>query len=135
MSLSYENRTFPDYPQSALMHDSHQEQDDSSMQHHRYPSPPPPMSDNTFISQGMDATEGLTLDDMPELPSKEDSDAPSPGRSKPIPKPDREVTKGDDGRFVCTWVGCTEDVRAFNRKCEWSKVCADIVLPSLWSTY
>merc|ERR1711900_76770 len=64
---------------------------------------------------------GLTLDDMPELPSKEDSDAPSPGRSKPIPKPDREVTKGDDGRFVCTWVGCTEDVRAFNRKCEWSK--------------
>jgi len=121
MSLSYENRTFPDYPQSALMHDSHQEQDDSSMQHHRYPSPPPPMSDNTFISQGMDATEGLTLDDMPELPSKEDSDAPSPGRSKPIPKPDREVTKGDDGRFVCTWVGCTEDVRAFNRKCEWSK--------------
>ncbi|KAH7356931.1 putative zinc finger protein GLI2 [Rhexocercosporidium sp. MPI-PUGE-AT-0058] len=103
------------------MHDPHQEQDDSSLQHHRYPSPPPPMNDNTYISQDLDATDGLTLEDLPELPSKDESDAPSPGRSKPIPKPDREVTKGDDGRFICTWVGCAEDVRTFNRKCEWSK--------------
>lgn len=139
MSLSYESRTFPDYPQSAMMHDPHQEQDDSSMQHHRYPSPPPPMTDNTYISQDMDATDALTLEDLPELPSKEESDAPSPGRSKPIPKPDREVTKGDDGRFICTWVGCAEDVRTFSRKCEWSKVRLhfvafhDFQVPSLTS--
>ncbi|KAL2073455.1 hypothetical protein VTL71DRAFT_10779 [Oculimacula yallundae] len=120
MSLFHESRTFPDYPQSTMMHDSHQEQDDNSMQHHRYPSPPPPMSDNAYISQDMDATEALNLD-MPELPLKEDSDAPSPERLKAIPKPDREVTKGEDGRFICTWIGCNEEVRTFNRKCEWSK--------------
>jgi hypothetical protein len=123
MSLSYETRTFPDYPQSAMMHDPHQEQDDNSIQHHRYPSPPPPLSENPYNPQNMDATTALAMDEMPELPQKEESDAPSPGRSKPIPKPDREVTKGEDGRYVCNWAGCTEDVRSFNRKCEWSKVC------------
>jgi hypothetical protein len=76
----------------------------------------------------MDATTALAMDEMPELPQKEESDAPSPGRSKPIPKPDREITKGEDGRFVCNWAGCTEDVRSFNRKCEWSKVRALILL-------
>jgi hypothetical protein len=70
----------------------------------------------------MDATTALAMEEMPELPPKDESDAPSPGRSKPIPKPDREVTKGEDGRFVCNWAGCTEEIRAFNRKCEWSKV-------------
>jgi hypothetical protein len=122
MSLSYESRTFPDYPQSAMMHDPHQEQDDNSIQHHRYPSPPPPLSENPYNPQTLDATTALAMDEMPELPPKEESDAPSPGRSKPIPKPDREVTKGEDGRFVCNWAGCTEEIRSFNRKCEWSKV-------------
>lgn len=129
MSLSYETRTFPDYPQSAMMHDPHQEQDDNSIQHHRYPSPPPPLSENPYNPQTMDATTALAMDEMPELPPKEESDAPSPGRSKPIPKPDREVTKGEDGRFVCNWAGCTEEVRSFNRKCEWSKVCALLLQP------
>lgn len=121
MSLSYETRTFPDYPQSAMMHDPHQEQDDNSIQHHRYPSPPPPLSENPYNPQTMDAATALAMDEMPELPPKDESDAPSPGRSKPIPKPDREVTKGEDGRFVCNWAGCTEEIRSFNRKCEWSK--------------
>jgi hypothetical protein len=79
------------------------------------------LSDNPYNAQPIDATSALNIDEMPELPTKEESDAPSPGRSKPIPKPDREVTKGEDGRYVCTWVGCTEEVRTFNRKCEWSK--------------
>jgi len=126
MSLSYETRTFPDYPQSAMMHDPHQEQDDNSIQHHRYPSPPPPLSENPYNPQPIDAATALAMDDMPELPPKEDEDAPSP-RSKPIPKPDREVTKGEDGRFVCNWTGCTEEMRSFNRKCEWSKVCAQVL--------
>ena len=126
MSLSYETRTFPDYPQSAMMHDPHQEQEDSIHQH-RYPSPPPPLNENPYNPQALDAATALALDEMAELPPKEESDPPSPGRSKPIPKPDREVTKGDDGRFVCSWAGCTEDVRSFNRKCEWSKVCRSAV--------
>jgi len=117
MSLAYENRTFSDYPQSSIMHDPN-EHEETNMQHHRYPSPPPPLSENPYNPQ-LDAA-GLEMQ-MPELPQKEESDAPSPGRSKAIPKPDREVTKGEDGRFVCTWVGCTEDVKSFNRKCEWSK--------------
>ena len=129
MSLSYETRTFPDYPQSTMMHDPHQEQDDNSIQHHRYPSPPPPLSENPYNPQTLDATTALAMDEMPELPHKEESDAPSPGRSKPIPKPDRQVTKGDDGRFVCNWTGCTEEIRSFNRKCEWSKVCAVLQQP------
>lgn len=118
MSLAYENRTFSDYPQSSIMHDPN-EHEENNMQHHRYPSPPPPLSENPYNPQ-LDAA-GLEMQ-MPELPQKEESDAPSPGRSKAIPKPDREVTKGEDGRFVCTWAGCTEDVKSFNRKCEWSKV-------------
>jgi hypothetical protein len=120
MSLSYETRTLPTYP--SMMHEQPQEQDDNDFQHHRYPSPPPPgLSENPYHPQSVDPSAGINMD-MPELPQKEDSDAPSPGRSRPIPKPDREVTKGQDGRFICTWAGCTEDIKSFNRKCEWSKV-------------
>jgi len=119
MSLSYETRTFPSYP--SMMHEHPQEQDDNDVQHHRYPSPPPPLSENPYHPQNIDPTAGINME-MPELPQKDESDAPSPGRSRPIPKPDREVTKGEDGRFVCTWAGCTEEVKSFNRKCEWSKV-------------
>ncbi|KAI1005949.1 hypothetical protein K3495_g2278 [Podosphaera aphanis] len=132
MSLSYEPpRSFSDYPQSAMMHDA----EENNIHHghnHRYPSPPPPLSDAQFQTPGLenrptvdhgpglDATSAL-IDGITELQPKQEFDAPSPGRSKPIPKPDREITKGEDGRFVCRWSGCTEDIRVFNRKCEWSK--------------
>ncbi|EPQ66318.1 Bgt-1830 [Blumeria graminis f. sp. tritici] len=129
MSLSYEApRTFSDYPQSAMMHEAHHD-DDGNMHHshsHRYPSPPPPLNDNQFHATvlehgtGLDTASAL-IDGMSELHPKEEFDAPSPSRSKPIPKPDREITKGEDGRYVCRWPGCTEEVRTFNRKCEWSK--------------
>ncbi|KAK5662995.1 hypothetical protein OQA88_6409 [Cercophora sp. LCS_1] len=56
------------------------------------------------------------------LPVKEDSPtAITPTRIKPIPKPDREVTKNGDGKFVCTFPECTEEVKEFGRKCEWNK--------------
>ncbi|CRK38442.1 Cell wall transcription factor ACE2 like protein [Verticillium longisporum] len=63
---------------------------------------------------------------MPEtLPSnggKDDLDhGASSLRSKCIPKPDREVHKQADGKFYCTFPGCTEDTQVFGRKCEWSK--------------
>lgn len=54
--------------------------------------------------------------------AKEDSPtATTPSRIKAIPKPDREVTKNIEGKFVCTWPGCSEDIREFGRKCEWNK--------------
>jgi hypothetical protein len=107
-----------------MMHDPNQEQEDNNIQYHRYPSPPVPLNDNPYNSQSLDAeaAAALGIEDLPDLQQKEESEPPSPGRSKPIPKPDREITKGEDGRFICTWAGCTEDIKTFNRKCEWSKV-------------
>ncbi|KAH8687236.1 hypothetical protein BGZ60DRAFT_393160 [Tricladium varicosporioides] len=120
MSVTYEPPSYTPYPQSSIMQDP-QEQDDNNLQH-RYPSPPPPLAENPYGNHSIDATAGLTMMELPELPQqKEESDPPSPGRSRPIPKPDRPVTKGDDGRFICSWPGCNEEIKSFNRKCEWSK--------------
>lgn len=52
--------------------------------------------------------------------SKEDSPtATTPQRIKAIPKPDREVTRNLEGKFICTWPGCAEEPKEFTRKCEW----------------
>jgi hypothetical protein len=122
MSLSYESRQFmtdANYPQMG-MHEP-QEQEDIQHEHPRYPSPPMPSAEmNPYNPQLVDTAQEDAIENLPNLQANE-TDAPSPGRSKPIPKPDREVTKGENGRFVCTWVGCTEEVRDFGRKCEWSK--------------
>jgi hypothetical protein len=83
----------------------------------RYPSPPPPLSENPYNAQRPTQTPDSRID-MPVEP-KSESDAPSPGRSKPVPKPDREVTKDASGRFYCNWPNCTEEQRDFGRKCEW----------------
>ncbi|OHE97192.1 C2H2 transcription factor [Colletotrichum orchidophilum] len=62
---------------------------------------------------------------LPEpLPSnnKDEGEASTPtSRVKCIPKPEREVTKQPDGKFYCTFPGCTEETQIFTRKCEWSK--------------
>lgn len=114
-------------------HDPIQQEHDDNLRR-QYPSPPPPMDNQMFSQQQIDDATAAALtigDDMQELQQpqhKEESDPPSPGRSKPIPKPDREVTKGPDGRFVCEWPNCTEEVRSFNRKCEWSKVCGALTM-------
>ncbi|CAG8953324.1 hypothetical protein HYFRA_00003533 [Hymenoscyphus fraxineus] len=112
MSSMYDNqRDFTHYP--AI--DEPQEHDDSI--HQRYPSPGA-LNNPYSNQQAIDATISMEL---PELPSKAEDDPASPGRSRAIPKPDREVTKDPDGRFICTWAGCTEDTKTFGRKCEWSK--------------
>lgn len=116
MSLSYESRSFmpeSNYPMGM----EHQAQEEM---HTRYPSPPPPLSENPYNAPNLESPVDDAMENLPNLPSHE-SDAPSPGRSKPIPKPAREVTKGDNGRYFCSWVGCTEEIRDFARKCEWSK--------------
>lgn len=93
-----------------------------------YPSPSAQMSENPYHphpqTQGLDTTDGdvRAAMGMPELPMRELSDAPSPGRSKPIQKPDRgNPPKDANGRYICTWLGCTEEIKDFGRKCEWSK--------------
>ncbi|KAM3079410.1 hypothetical protein ACMFMG_005841 [Clarireedia jacksonii] len=125
MSLSYESRAFmsdTQYPMQ-MAHDT-QEPDEFKHDEPRYPSPPPPLSENPYTAQPMTAPEEHPIIEpqmeLPEIP-KDEEDAPSPGRSKPVPKPDREVTKDANGRYYCAWPGCTEEVRDFNRKCEWSK--------------
>ncbi|KAK0719931.1 hypothetical protein B0H67DRAFT_484330 [Lasiosphaeris hirsuta] len=55
------------------------------------------------------------------LPKEDSPTVTTPSRIKAIPKPDREVTKNVEGKFVCTYPGCTEDIREFGRKCEWNK--------------
>lgn len=47
------------------------------------------------------------------------ANTPSGTRSKPIAKPNRAVTKNDDGLYECKWPDCKEEVKAFQRKCEW----------------
>ncbi|KAJ9156349.1 Cell wall transcription factor ACE2 [Pleurostoma richardsiae] len=58
-------------------------------------------------------------------PPKDDTPPPAlastPQRIKPIPKPDREVTKTLMGKYYCNHPGCAEEQKEFNRKCEWSK--------------
>lgn len=117
MSLSYETRNYLSdaaYPQMQMG-----DQDDFKHDVPRYPSPPPPLNENPYNTQQV-ITTPLVDDrlDLSEL-QKEDSDYQSPGRSKPIPKPHRSVTKDSNGRFYCTWPGCTEEIRDFGRKCEW----------------
>ena len=65
--------------------------------------PAPPMSDPTPDSK----------DTSPDAAS------PPSSRMKLIPKPPRDAFKQADGKFHCTRDDCTEDVRAFTRKCEW----------------
>lgn len=48
-----------------------------------------------------------------------DVGSPPSSRLKLIPKPPRDVFKQADGKFHCTRDDCTEDIRAFSRKCEW----------------
>ncbi|KAI9643834.1 hypothetical protein NHQ30_007185 [Ciborinia camelliae] len=120
MSLSYESRTYmadTQYPMQ-MAHETQEQDEFKAHDEPHYPSPPPPMSENPYTAQSMTADPDHTLE-LPELPKEED--APSPGRSKPVPKPDREITKDANGRFYCSWPGCTEETKDFVRKCEWSK--------------
>ncbi|TGO17225.1 hypothetical protein BTUL_0019g00150 [Botrytis tulipae] len=122
MSLSYESRSFmtdTQYPMQ-MAHETQEQDEFKPHDEHNYPSPPPPMSENPYTTQPMTETPDHPSLELPELP-KDEEEAPSPGRSKPVPKPDREITKDANGRFYCTWPGCTEEVKDFNRKCEWSK--------------
>ncbi|ODA80751.1 hypothetical protein RJ55_03710 [Drechmeria coniospora] len=57
--------------------------------------------------------------------SKDDSPAvgspSSVSRLRAVAKPDREVSKGPDGKYHCTIAECKDEARVFSRKCEWNK--------------
>ncbi|KAI1272456.1 hypothetical protein F5Y07DRAFT_392001 [Xylaria sp. FL0933] len=42
-------------------------------------------------------------------------------RMKPIPKPQRQIVKNREGKFICTWHNCNAAIKEFSRKCEWNK--------------
>jgi hypothetical protein len=84
------------------------------------PSAPPPFP-SPEPHHEIDLT---SLPAVPEQPAtlptpKDDVELHGTQRSKPIPKPDRNVRKNAHGKYECTWHGCTEDLKVFNRKCEW----------------
>ncbi|KAL2129607.1 hypothetical protein VTI74DRAFT_7541 [Chaetomium olivicolor] len=84
-----------------------------------FTAPPPPYVDTTEPRLELPAAPAPTTT---TTASKETSpSATTPQRSKSIPKPDREVTRNLEGKFICTWPGCTEEAKEFTRRCEWSK--------------
>jgi hypothetical protein len=134
MSVVYEPRDFihnGSYP--PMDHDHNGDAD-------RFPDPTNSVEDDlaaavtayqTTPQQLLDDAEArieARLDGLSSSPMKEDSpSSTSNQRIKPIPKPDRDVTKNGEGKFVCTWPNCAEDVKEFGRKCEWK-----YVYPSLY---
>ncbi|KAJ1326608.1 zinc finger protein 143/76 [Microdochium nivale] len=82
------------------------------------PSSPPPSI--PFLGP---PTPEDALPTPPSMPKSRtgSSGSPVPSRMKPIPKPDREVMKSRDGKYRCTTAGCSDEIREFSRKCEWSK--------------
>jgi hypothetical protein len=115
MSLSYES---PEFYVKRWDFTVDLEQEDNNIQHHQYPSPPYPLRENPYNPQSLDASVALANDDILELPQRDNSNPSSPGRAKPIPKFNREVTKDKDGRFIYTYASCAEEIRTFDRKCE-----------------
>ncbi|KAL2160615.1 hypothetical protein VTH06DRAFT_1303 [Thermothelomyces fergusii] len=133
MSVVYEPRNFIHDGSYPPMDDNH----DPSPEADRFTDPADAVVNElattvaTFTaphSQFVDTPEPPRLD-LPAAPStaatsppKEESpNATTPQRVKAIPKPDREVTRNLEGKFICTWPGCSEEPKEFTRKCEWNK--------------
>ena len=54
----------------------------------------------------------------PKSDSAQPANSPT-SRTKAIPKPDRQAVKNANGKYICNFPECTEDVKEFGRKCEW----------------
>ncbi|KAI1081354.1 hypothetical protein F5B20DRAFT_535784 [Whalleya microplaca] len=84
-----------------------------------------PTLNTPLIGSSPESTNFLAPPTPPELlPSADGTDLDreqQPKRSRPIAKPARQATKNAAGKFVCTFAGCTDVVKEFVRKCEWSK--------------
>ncbi|TRX97271.1 hypothetical protein FHL15_002065 [Xylaria flabelliformis] len=81
------------------------------------PSSPTPSTTSlapTTPPDGLTSPIAFTTESKPNVPK-------GPPRMKPIPKPQRQVVKNSEGKFICTWHDCTAPIKEFLRKCEWSK--------------
>ncbi|KAK4223875.1 cell wall transcription factor ACE2 [Podospora fimiseda] len=87
------------------------------------PTPPPYVDTKEYVENAPEPPRmelGSLVDGLP--PVKEPSPiSTTPQRTKAIPKPLREETKNGEGKYICTWPSCTDDVKEFARKCEWNK--------------
>lgn len=84
-------------------------------------SPSPALDLHPVGPPNVDPANVPVRDLSPAAPDVFDSTEARAHRIKPIAKPNREVTKSEDGKFICRWPDCTEPVKKFQRKCEWSK--------------
>lgn len=85
-------------------------------------SPSPALDLHPVGPPNVDPTNVPVRDLSPAAPNALNSTQPQSQRIKPIAKPNREVTKSEDGKFICTWPDCGELVKKFQRKCEWRLV-------------
>jgi len=84
-----------------------------------FAAPPSPFVDTKEFVESAPEPPRIDLAPISE-PIKEPSPtSTTPQRTKAIPKPHREETKNPEGKYVCTWPSCAEEVREFGRKCEW----------------
>ncbi|POS74927.1 C2H2 transcription factor [Diaporthe helianthi] len=84
-------------------------------------SPSPALDLHPVGPPNVDPTNVPVRDLSPAAPDAFNSTQAQSQRISPIAKPIREVTKSEDGKFICTWQDCNELVKKFQRKCEWSK--------------
>lgn len=82
-------------------------------------SPSPALDLHPVGPPNVDPANVPVRDLSPAAPNAFNSTQTPSNRIKPIAKPNREVTKSEDGKFICTWPDCNELVKKFQRKCEW----------------
>ncbi len=44
---------------------------------------------------------------------------PMRGGMKGVLKPEREATRNAEGKYICIYPSCGEEIRVFTRRCEW----------------
>ncbi|KAI3393878.1 hypothetical protein diail_3521 [Diaporthe ilicicola] len=84
-------------------------------------SPSPALDLHPVAPPNVDPANVPVRDLSPAIQNAFNSTQGQSHRIKPIAKPNRVVTKSEDGKFICTWHDCNEANKKFQRKCEWSK--------------
>lgn len=126
-NVAYEPRSYMQDGSYPPMDDHHDPAPDD-----RFPDPnDPDVAELTSFGAGPPssfADPQTRLDLEPPSLLKEDSPAAAPAaapaasmpsRVKPNPKPEREIVKNAEGKYICTWPECPDGTKAFQRKCEW----------------
>lgn len=78
------------------------------------------LTDGTDFVPHMTNEDDAVALDMPPSDEKTESDGVnSPGQPEPVRPSMREVTKNADGKYYCANALCAEEIKTFNRRCEW----------------